>query len=102
MKDISHFKFNNDDKSMILEALNKYRNKGIEYQSDISCVDDLLLKLDNTNEVPLTRFDTRLLISALDDKRNELIVANEPRDKINNLILQLIDTLGKFKEEKER
>ena len=49
MKDISHFKFNNDDKSIILEALNKYRNKGIEYQSDISCVDDLLLKLDNTN-----------------------------------------------------
>ena len=30
MKDISHFKFNDNDKSMILEALNKYRNKGIE------------------------------------------------------------------------
>lgn len=91
MKDKIRFDLSDDERTIIIKALNMLRNHlSMQGQSTIYS-DELIMKINDNHKFELDIFDAKIVINALNNMRYKLKNENKPRDDVNNIILKMID-----------
>ena len=84
-----------NEKRIILKALNKLRNYLSEQECSTNSIDEIFIKVNKPHELKLDILDTKIIINSLNTMRDDLKKRNEPRNEINDIILKIINETDK-------
>lgn len=97
MKDKIKFDFKDEERSLIIKALNMFGNYLSAQDKSTDSVDEILLKLEDTSKVELDKYEMGTTINALNSYRYKLKSMNMPRTEVNDILLKMIDETDKKK-----
>lgn len=95
MRNKFHFNFQVEERNLIIESLNSFRNYLKNQDRTTDSIDNLLIKINDSSKVELNDYDVKITINALNTWRYKLKNENKPRDEVNNVLLKLINVIEK-------
>lgn len=105
MKDKLKFEFSDNEKSLILEALNIFRNNLALHGRTTYAIDEILIKIGDKSKVEFDRIETNIMINALNNFRFFIKLKQQSPNEVNDILLKIISETDKksiFKEASER
>ena len=97
MKDKYKFDLSEEEKIIIVKALNLFRNNLIAQDRPFEAIDDILLKINEKNKLELDLVDTNIIINSLNNYRHKLKSENQPRTEVNSILSKMIEETDKKK-----
>ena len=106
MKDRIKLDLSDNERTIIIKALNLLRNYLKIQERSTDFIDEIILKVSDKSKLNIDTFDFKIIINALNTMRYKLKSENQPRGEVNDILLKLIDeTEGKkttIRKENER
>jgi len=97
MKDKLKFEFSDNERSLILEALNIFRNNLAFQGRTTDAIDEILIKLSDKSKVEFDRIETNIMINTLNNLRFFIKLKQQSPNEVNDILLKLIDETDKKK-----